>query len=170
MSPTAGAITQTKPYEAQVQERVGVAISATEMIVDLRNPWIKDFIAAPGPNTPVYTGVAAAGGVSAGDVCGINAAGEIAKADATAASVLLAVGVALASISAGASGTISTNCKVTTSGKTAGTLIYLSKTAAAIADSAPATATGDIDQVIGTTIGAIEYRVFPSNKAVTVHA
>lgn len=167
LSTTAGASSQTKPYQAQVIQVVGFAKAADVVAFDVTNNFEAKFNIS-GRDTEVYRG-AASGAINAGQLVGITSVGAVKLADATAASALMAVGVALATVADTAAVSIYRNSKVVTTGKTAGTEIYLSKTAGGVADSAPATATGDLDQKVGTTVGAIEYHIDPA-QTVAVHA
>jgi hypothetical protein len=151
LSATAGANTQTKPYEVQVQEVVGMAVSASEFLMDLRNPSAKAKVDASGISTVVYSAKSASGDLGWRRLVAIDANGLLVDADASASSPLPAIGVTLDTISATVAGNVYDNAILTTTGLTAGARQYLSGTAGATAETAPSGAT-DIVQSVGVAI------------------
>jgi len=111
--------------------------------------------------TILPSGGTAAVAITLGDVLYAPSAGNLNKAIATALATARVVGVAVESISSGATGTMQT-CgvvEIATWSLTANTVYYLSKdTAGAITATAP-TATGEVVIPVGFALSATELRL-----------
>jgi len=99
-----------------------------------------------------------------GDVCYMNSAGKMAKADADAIATSGAVAIATGTIASNATGNFMLNGVIrddSTYSFTIGGLIYLSTTAGAVTQTAPS-GTDDVVQVLGWAITADEWMFNPS--------
>lgn len=179
LSTTAGGRTQTLP--AAYGQQLGIAISATEMTIDVGTP---DNTIATGTVTPAKRSLAmrneTGGALAAGDLVYVSSWSEtqtrflVSKADADAAGAR-ATYVMQASLANNTNGTAYKTYRLTaqnTNGSTVGDAIYLSTTAGGWTASAP-TGGDDINQIVGrvavvsATVGEIELDLDSNNTPVS---
>ncbi len=110
----------------------------------------------------------AAENVVNGDLCYLNSSGKFAKTDADAVGTSTSLlAMATATISIDTVGTFRTFGLYTTTSLTAGSIYYISTTAAAITATAPS-GTGDIVRVVGYALSTTQLYFFPSGAWVEI--
>ena len=105
--------------------------------------------------------------LSAGDLCYLSTDGMMWKADASAESTSITLlAIATETISANATGTFLLFGSYTTSGLTAGDIMYVSETAGAMTNTAPSTS-GSVVRIVGYALSTTVLFFNPDNSYIT---